>query len=113
MGIEMALYIISGNYTQSALKGMLARPSDREAAARTLIESAGGALQSFHLTTGDSDFTMTVRSDNLPRTLSALMVAGAAGAIANPRTVQAFTSAEFLAMQKQAGDFAQAYQAPT
>jgi len=38
----MALYIVTGNYTAAAIKGMMANPSDREAAVRPLIEAAGG-----------------------------------------------------------------------
>ena len=108
----MARYIITGNYTAAAMKGMLAKPSDREAAARALVQAAGGKLESFFLTTGDNDFSMLVQSDNLTDMLAALMVASATGAVTGMKTVQAFTSAEFQAAQKRAGEIAAKYTPP-
>ena len=84
----MARYIITGSYTAAAMKGMLAKPSDREAAARALVQSAGGKLDSFFLTTGDNDFSMLVQSDNLTDMLAALMAVSATGAVSGMKTVQ-------------------------
>ena len=109
----MARYIVTGSYTAAAMRGMLAKPSDREAAARALTEAGGGTLESFFLTTGDQDFSMLVQSDNLSDLLAALMVAGASGAVSGLKTVQAFTSAEFMAAQKRAGEMAPKYSSPT
>lgn len=108
----MARYIISGCYTAAAMKGMIAKPSDREVATRALIEASGGKMESYLLTTGDHDFTMTVTSDDLHMMLAGLMVAGASGAVTGLRTVQAFTAAEFMAAQKAAAGIAAKYSAP-
>ncbi len=108
----MARYIITGGYTAVAMKGMVAKPSDRAAAAGALVAAAGGKLENFYLTTGDSDFLMVVQSDNLPNMLAALMVAGGSGAVSGLKTVQAFSSDEFLAAQKVAGGIAARYQPP-
>ena len=108
----MARYIITGNYTAAAMKGMVAKPSDREAAAGALVQAAGGKLESFFLTTGDNDFSMLVQSDNLTDLLAALMAASATGAVSGMKTVQAFTSAEFTAAQKRAGEIAAKYTPP-
>lgn len=108
----MARYIITGSYTAAAMKGMIARPSDRGAATAALIAAAGGTMDSYLLTTGDHDFTMTVQTGNLTNMLAALMVAGASGAVTGLKTVQAFTSEEFMAAQKAAGAIAAKYQSP-
>ncbi|MDU8945768.1 GYD domain-containing protein [Ovoidimarina sediminis] len=108
----MPRYIISGNYTSSAMKGMLANPSDREAATRALVEAAGGTLETFYLTTGDNDFSMKVAIDDATDLIAALIVAGASGAASSLKTVRAFTSDEFTQMQKKAGEIAKAYKAP-
>ena len=108
----MALHIVTGSYTSNGLSSLIANASDREAAVRTLIESTGGKLRSYLLTTGETDFHMTVETDDTQAMLSALMVAGASGSVANLKTVQAFTSAEFLAAQKRAGTIAAHYKAP-
>lgn len=108
----MPRFIISGNYTASAMKGMIENPSDREAASRALVEAAGGKLETFYLTTGDNDFSMKVMIDDVSDLIAGLMVAGASGAASNLKTIRAFTSAEFTEMQKKAAKIAKAYKAP-
>jgi uncharacterized protein with GYD domain len=108
----MARYIITGSYTAAAMKGMIAKPSDREAATAALMASAGGKMESYYLTTGDHDFTMTVQTTDLTGMLAAMMVAGSSGAVTGLKSVQAFTTAEFMAAQKRAGEIAAAYRAP-
>lgn len=108
----MARYIITGNFTSTAAKGMLAHPSDRQKAVAPLIEAAGGRLEQYLVTTGKTDFLMIVTADDTQALVGALLVAGASGAVANLQTVQAFTSAEFLSAQQRAGNLAPRYQAP-
>ena len=38
----MPFYMWTGNYTQEAIQAMIKQPQDREAAARKVIEAAGG-----------------------------------------------------------------------
>lgn len=108
----MAQYIITGCYSPAAMKGMIAHPSDREKATSALVAAAGGKMESFFLTTGETDFIMRVTSDDIVKMLAALMVAGASGAVTHLKTVQCFTSAEFLQAQKDAGAIAIKYSAP-
>lgn len=109
----MARYIVTGSYTAAAMKGMMAKPSDREAATSALVAAAGGKLHAFYMTTGDNDFLMITETDNLSDMLAALVVAGASGAVSGLKTVQAFTSAEFTAAQKRAGEIAAKYAPPS
>lgn len=108
----MARYIVTGSYTAAAMKGLMAKPSDREAATSALVAAAGGKLHAFYMTTGDTDFLMITETDNLQDMLAALIVAGASGAVSGLKTVQAFSSAEFLMAQKRAGEIAARYAAP-
>ena len=105
----MGLFIVTGSYTADAIKGMLAQPSDREAAVRPLVEAGGGKMISFLVTTGETDFSMVIETDDLEGIMAALMVAGATSTVSNLKTVQAFTSAEFLAAQKRAGQIASSF----
>lgn len=91
---------------------MLKNPSDREAAAKVVVKAAGGKLESFYLTTGDSDFAIKVTIDDAADLIAGLLATGASGAVTNLKTVRAFTSKEFTAMQKKAGKIAKAYKAP-
>ena len=108
----MPRFIVTGCYTGAAFKGMIANPSDREAAARGLVEAAGGKLETFYMTTGATDFAFTAVIDDAADLLAGLMVAVAAGAISDVRTQRAFTAAEFMAIQKKAGSLAAGYKAP-
>lgn len=108
----MARYILTGNYTPAAMAGMISHPSDRAAATGALVAAAGGKLVDFYLTTGENDFLLVIEAPDMQKMLAASIVAGAAGAVVNLRTVQAFTSAEFLEAQKNAGAIARAYAAP-
>lgn len=102
----MARYIITGSYTAAAMKGLMAKPSDREAAVSALIAATGGKLDSFFLTTGDSDFMIVVSTDSIQDMLASLMVAAATGTVTGVKTIQAFSSAEFTAAQRRAGAIA-------
>jgi uncharacterized protein with GYD domain len=108
----MPRFIVTGCYTGAAFKGMISSPNDREAAARAIIEAAGGKLESFYLTTGATDFIFTASIDDVSDLLAGLMAAAGSGAISDVQTQRAFTGAEFMAMQKKAGSLAAAYKAP-
>ncbi len=107
----MSTYIVTGNYTASAMKGMLANSSDREAAVRPLVEGSGGKLNAYYATTGDTDFLMIVETDELQGMIAALMVAGASESVSNLKTVLAFSSAEFMAAQSRAGTLLSSFKA--
>ncbi|MGB5559734.1 MAG: GYD domain-containing protein [Paracoccaceae bacterium] len=102
----MALFIVTGNYTTSAIKGMMANPSDRGAAVKPLIEAVGGKMLSYYATTGETDFMMIVDAADGADVIPALMVAGASGTVSNLKTVRAYTSAEFMAAQQKAAGLA-------
>ena len=48
-------YMFLFNLTGEAIKGFVAKPSDREAAARELVESLGGSFESYHWMFGQYD----------------------------------------------------------
>ena len=108
----MARFIITGSYTNSAMKGMLAKPSDREAAAKALVAGAGGKLEAFYMTTGETDFLIVAESEGVSDVLAAMLVVGASGAVTGLKTVRAFSSAEFTAIQRRAGEIAMKYAPP-
>jgi uncharacterized protein with GYD domain len=66
-------------------------------------------MTSYYITSGDSDFMLLVDTDDSANLVPALMVAGASGTVSNLKTVRAYTSAEFLAAQKKAGELASAF----
>lgn len=108
----MPRFLVKGCYTASAMKGMMAKPSDRGEAARKIVEAAGGKLEAYYVTTGPSDFLMVISVDDITSLLAGLMVAGGAGAISDIETQRAFSSDEFTAIQKRAAELASSYMAP-
>ena len=108
----MPRFIVTGNYSASAMKAMIDSPSDRGVAAQTLVEAAGGSLEAYYVTTGDSDFAIIVTIDKPEDLIAGLLATGASGAVSNLSTSRAFTSEEFTAMQKRAGEIAGAYTPP-
>jgi uncharacterized protein with GYD domain len=52
----MPIYISRGRFTSDAVKGMLAKPEDREEAVGKLFKSVGGKLIGWYLTFGHHDW---------------------------------------------------------
>lgn len=108
----MPQFIITGCYSATAAKGMIDNPSDREAAARSIMEAAGGKLHSFYITTGENDWMAIVEFDDGADLVPAVLVVGASGAVSNVKTVRAYTGAEFKAAQQTAAKIRSSYKPP-
>ena len=52
----MPIYISRGKFTTDAVKGMLAKPENREEAVANLFKSCGGKLIGWYLTFGHHDW---------------------------------------------------------
>ena len=52
----MPIYISRGRFTADAVKGMLAKPENREEAVAKLFKSVGGRLIGWYLTFGHHDW---------------------------------------------------------
>ena len=108
----MSRFIPTGCYTAEAARGLIKNPSDREEAAGSILEAAGAKLLTFYITTGDSDWMAIVEAKDGVDLLPGMLVLGASGAVANLRTVRAYTSREFMDAQKKAGDIVGNYTPP-
>jgi uncharacterized protein with GYD domain len=53
--IAVAKYLVLFSLTSEAIKGFVAKPSDRAAVVRELVESAGGRLESYYWMFGQHD----------------------------------------------------------
>ena len=53
--IVVAKYLVLFSFTSEAIKGFVAKPSDRAAVVRELAESAGGRLESYYWMFGQHD----------------------------------------------------------
>lgn len=88
---------------------MLAKPEDREAEVRGLIERAGGKLLGYYILFGDADWMAISENSSEVAVMSALVIGGASGAVSDLKTTVAVTSAQakqaFERAQKSAGQF--------
>ncbi len=97
----MSIFITQGNYSESAIKGMVDNPEDRKGAVTNLMESVGAKLLQYYVTTGEYDFMVISEGDDMADVVSGLLIAGSTGGVSNLKTVQAFSTHEFkMAMEK-------------
>ncbi len=108
----MPRFIMTGCYSGTAAKGMIDSPSDREKAARALVEAAGGKMLSFYVTTGETDWMVIAEFPDGADLVPVALVVGASGAVSNVKTVRAYTGAEFKAAQQKASKLASSYKSP-
>jgi len=73
----MAYYLIQWKYTQEELQGMIGTPSDREAAARTHVESFGGKLHHLFFSLGHYDGLAIIEYPDIESCAAANMSVGA------------------------------------
>lgn len=109
----MPRFITFFSYTAESAKAMIDRPSDRSAAAKSLVESLGGTMEAFYWMHGKHDgFLITNLSDGVAAAALAGAV-GATGAVGGLETHQIFDHDEQAAIVKGAATARNAYKPPT
>jgi uncharacterized protein with GYD domain len=84
----MPKYLIQGSYSTEGAKGLMKDGgSKRRAAARTLIESLGGKLESFYFAFGKSDVVAICEMPDANAAAAASLTLGASGAFDGHLTV--------------------------
>jgi uncharacterized protein with GYD domain len=109
----MARFISFFSYTAASVTSMIEHPSDRSAAAKELVESLGGTLESFYWMQGKHDGLLIA---DLPDGVAAAALSaavGSAGAVDRIQTHQLFDHEEQAAIVKQAATARDAYRPPT
>jgi uncharacterized protein with GYD domain len=105
----MPIYISRGKFTTDAVKGMLAKPENREEAVANLFKSFGGKLIGWYLTFGHHDWLVIGEFPDNKAAASAVLAAAAGGSLSDVETTVAMTAAEaaatFGAAGKAARDF--------
>lgn len=90
----MGKYLVIGGYTQQAMAAMLQNPSDRSAAARQVVESVGGKLESFYWMLGEDDFLAIFEAPDDVSGAAVAVAVSSTGALRNVRTVKLITMDE-------------------
>jgi uncharacterized protein with GYD domain len=110
----MTIFITQGRYSQQAMKGLVAKPEDRDEEVRKLFERGGCKLLNYYMTFGEYDFLIVSDAPNANAILSVLAVAAAGGGVTDIKTTLAVTTADakkaFASAKKSASEFRSAGQ---
>ena len=104
----MPIYISRGRFTSDAVKGMVAKPENREEAVAKLFESVGGKLIGWYLTFGRHDWLVIGEFPDDKACASAILAAAAGGSLSDIETTSAImvkdAHATFVSAGKAAKD---------
>jgi uncharacterized protein with GYD domain len=105
----MPIYISRGRFTSEAVKGMLAKPENREEVVAKLFQSVGGRLIGWYLTFGHHDWMTIGEFPDEKTAASAILAAAAGGSLSDIETTVAMSAKDahttFQAAGKAAKDF--------
>jgi uncharacterized protein with GYD domain len=105
----MPIYISRGRFTSDAVKGMLARPENREEVVAKLFRSVGGRLVGWYLTFGHHDWMAIGEFPDEKAAASALLAAAAGGSLSDIETTVAMTAKDAHATFEVAGKAAKEF----
>ncbi len=108
----MSFYLYQLSYSAEATKAMVAKPTDREAAARKLIEAAGGKLHHLFFSFGKFDVVCLTEAPNDSVAMAVALAVGASGTTSGAMTTKLFTASEAMAAMTLAGKTSAAYKPP-
>jgi len=105
----MPIYISRGRFTSDAIKGMLAKPENREEAVAKLFESVGGKLIGWYLPSATMIFLVIGEFPDEKAAASAVLAAAGGGSLSEVETTVAMTAkdahATFVSASKAAKAF--------
>ena len=108
----MSFYLYQLSYSQEAIKSMVASPSDREAAARKLIEAIGGKLHHLFFAFGQWDVICLVEAPDDKAMMAGAAAVASAGTVSASSTVKLMTAADAMAAMTMAGKVTGTYKPP-
>jgi uncharacterized protein with GYD domain len=108
-GNAMPIFISRGKFTAEAVKGMLAKPENREEAVSALFKTVGGKLIAWYLTFGRHDWLVIGEFPNEKVAASAIIAAAAGGSLSDIETTVAMTAKDAAATFEAAGNAARSF----
>jgi uncharacterized protein with GYD domain len=105
----MPIYISRGRFTVDAVKGMLAKPENREGAVAKLFKSVGGRLIGWYLTFGEYDWMVIGEFPDEKVAAAAVLAAAAGGSLSHIETTVAMTAKDAAATFGSAGKVAKEF----
>ena len=108
----MSYYLYQLSYSKDAIKALVANPSDREAAARKLIEALGGKLHHLFFAFGKYDVICLIEGPDDKFAMAGAAAVASAGTVSASSTVKLMTSSDAMAAMTLAGKVTGAYKPP-
>ncbi len=108
----MSMYLYQIAYSQSAIKAMVASPSDREAAARKLIEALGGKLHHLFFAFGEWDVVCLIECPDDKTMMAGAAAVASAGTVSKSATTKLMSASDAMAAMAMAGKVTGVYKAP-
>jgi len=96
-------------FTSDAIKGMLAKPENREEAVAKLFQSVGGRLIAWYLTFGHHDWLAIGEFPAAKAAASAVLAAAGGGSLSDVETTLAMTAKDAFATFESAAKAAKAF----
>ena len=109
----MSLYMFQASYTPQALKALVDTPQNREQAAHTVINAAGGKLLSLYFCFGTSDIVAIIEAPDDKAMASCSLAIGASGAFSSGSTTSLMSAADAMEAMQAAQAVAAVYQPVT
>jgi uncharacterized protein with GYD domain len=106
---DMPIYISRGCFTSDAVKGMVAKPENREEAVAKLFKSVGGRLIGWYLTFGHHDWMAIGEFPDEKAAASAILAAAAGGSLSDIETTVAMSAKDAHATFQAAGKAAKQF----
>lgn len=109
----MATYMLMANYSKDALKQIIAKGSNREEAARSAIEAAGGRLLGFYGMFGQEyQIAIICEAPGNAEYMGGIIPAIAAGVLEDWKTIPLYSADEVMKASAIAKKVSKAYKAP-
>ena len=108
----MSFYLYQLSYSQDAIKAMVANPSDREAAARKLIDALGGKLHHLFFAFGKHDVICLIEAPDDMVMMACAAAVASAGTVSASSTIKLMTASDAMAAMALAGKVTGAYKPP-
>jgi uncharacterized protein with GYD domain len=105
---DMPIYISRGCFTSDAVKGMVAKPENREEAVAKLFKSVGGRLIGWYLTFGHHDW-MAIGEFPDEKAAASAILAAAGGSLSDIETTVAMSAKDAHATFEAAGKAAKEF----
>lgn len=108
----MSYYLFQMTYSESAIKALVSTPTDREAAARKLIEALGGKLHHFFFAFGKYDIVCLIENPDEKAIMAGTAIIGASGTASSMMTTKLMSSKDAMAAMSLAAKTMGAYKPP-